>query len=117
MIQIRRNVFETNSSSTHSLTLCSKTDYDKWAAGEVLLCEHYKIKKNFVTWEEALELCKEYDSDLESIGLEDTEILRDHELYTFDDYWEYHGEYYETFDVDYKQGDEEVVAFGYYGYN
>lgn len=29
-IQIRRNVFETNSSSVHSITMCSKDDFEKW---------------------------------------------------------------------------------------
>ena len=32
--QIRRGVFETNSSSVHSLTMCSGDEYDKWAKGE-----------------------------------------------------------------------------------
>lgn len=30
MRQIRHNVFETNSSSTHSLTICSKSEYENW---------------------------------------------------------------------------------------
>lgn len=30
MRQIRNNVFETNSSSTHSLTICSKSEYERW---------------------------------------------------------------------------------------
>lgn len=28
--QIRRGVFETNSSSCHSLTMCSEKEYEKW---------------------------------------------------------------------------------------
>jgi len=31
--QIRRSVFETNSSSTHSITMCSNTDFEKWENG------------------------------------------------------------------------------------
>ena len=34
--QIRRGVFETNSSSTHSITLMMKKDYDRWQKGEDL---------------------------------------------------------------------------------
>jgi hypothetical protein len=34
MIQIRHNVFETNSSSTHSLTVCSDEEYTGWKVGE-----------------------------------------------------------------------------------
>ena len=34
--QIRRGVFETNSSSVHSLTMCSGEEYKKWENGEIL---------------------------------------------------------------------------------
>lgn len=34
--QIRRGVFETNSSSVHSLTMCTSSDYDKWKNGELV---------------------------------------------------------------------------------
>ena len=33
--QIRRGVFETNSSSVHSITMCMKSDYDRWVNGEL----------------------------------------------------------------------------------
>lgn len=35
--QVRREVFETNSSSTHSITMCMKSDYDRWNNGEIFL--------------------------------------------------------------------------------
>ena len=62
--QIRKGVFETNSSSTHSLTMCLKSDYDKWANGELLLYtgwgygypEDYRPKENyFYTKEQVIE--------------------------------------------------------------
>ena len=31
MIQLRNNIFETNSSSTHSVGISPKSDYDRWA--------------------------------------------------------------------------------------
>ena len=34
--QIRRGVYETNSSSTHSLTMCSKEEFEQWKNGELL---------------------------------------------------------------------------------
>ena len=37
--QIRRGVFETNSSSTHSLTMCSEEEFEAWKRGEVLFQE------------------------------------------------------------------------------
>ena len=30
IVQVRPGVFETNSSSTHSLNICTKSDYDRW---------------------------------------------------------------------------------------
>lgn len=36
-IQVRHNVFETNSSSVHSLTMCSESTYEKWKRGEIIL--------------------------------------------------------------------------------
>lgn len=36
MKQIRRNVFETNSSSTHSLIICSDKVYNDWMDGKVV---------------------------------------------------------------------------------
>ena len=57
--QIRIGVFETNSSSTHSLTMCSGDDYKKWEKGEILLNENWNIKKQFVTKEEAIQHLKE----------------------------------------------------------
>lgn len=42
MRQIRKNVFETNSSSTHSLTMCTKEEYDNWKNGKLLFDSYYK---------------------------------------------------------------------------
>ena len=36
---IRRGTFETNSSSTHSITMCSENDFDKWKNGELYYCQ------------------------------------------------------------------------------
>ena len=36
---IRRGTFETNSSSTHSITMCKESDFDKWKNGELYYCQ------------------------------------------------------------------------------
>lgn len=36
MKQIRRGVFETNSSSTHSLSICTKKDFEKFRNNELV---------------------------------------------------------------------------------
>lgn len=45
--QIRRGVFETNSSSTHSLTMCSEEEFEAWKRGEVLFQEYGE--ENFIS--------------------------------------------------------------------
>ena len=54
--QIRRGVFETNSSSTHSITMCSGEEYDKWCSGNLLF---WVGKKKFGTKEDIIEELKE----------------------------------------------------------
>lgn len=67
IFQVRQGVFETNSSSTHTLTICSKDDFDKWKHGEVFWLDNdwHKLdtNKNFVTPEELKELAKKYNEE------------------------------------------------------
>lgn len=41
MIQVRRNCFETNSSSTHCLSIMKRSWYDLWKEGTLVLSIHY----------------------------------------------------------------------------
>ena len=67
IFQVRRGVFETNSSSTHTLTICSKDDFDKWKHGEVFWLNNdwYKLdtNKDFVTPKELKELAEKYNEE------------------------------------------------------
>lgn len=38
MITIRHSTFETNSSSTHSITMCTDSDFNRWKKGELFFC-------------------------------------------------------------------------------
>ena len=97
MRQIRRNVFETNSSSTHSITICMKSEFDKWVNGELVFdrcCDRLVP----IT----LEIQKEIGED----------------YLTYDQFndWEYME--FDTFENSFTTpGGEEVVSFGYYGYD
>lgn len=127
MKQIRRGVFETNSSSVHSITMCMKPDFDKWKNGEVYLNDGWwsnnsseYAKKQFVTREEAIDIilnAKYYsylESEFNSMDSDEfEECLRENEIYTRENYG---GDYYEGFsDTFTTPNGEEVVAFGYYG--
>jgi hypothetical protein len=111
--QVRLNVFETNSSMTHSLTMCTDSEYKMWQNGELYLhrWEDYfvsakkvdnKLKKD---WEENKE---EYDS------YED--FLKENEYYTYNSFWQ--NEWLETFDEKYTTPNGEIIhAFGLYGHD
>jgi hypothetical protein len=119
MRTVRRGVFETNSSSTHSITLCSNEDYERWENGELYFSEDYNCEEQFVTKEEAVEILKgkSYNSDVNFEDEEEvSELISDSDFYTYDRYMS--SDYLETFSRSFttKSGDE-VVAFGKYGYD
>ena len=97
--QIRKGVFETNSSSTHSLTMCSNKEYEKWKSGKTL---YWGNNNKFGIREDIIEELKNarYNWNNELI----------YSCVNWDDF--------ETFEQHYvtPNGDE-VVAFGYYGYD
>lgn len=138
MLQMRKNVFETNSSSTHSITMCTKDEYDAWVNGKLLLNDGWWRKDNasefkdkkFVTREEAEDIIKKDESyngeDLSK--LTDEQLIEyvdedghwqgcDYGFYTIDNY-ESDNECLEWFDEEYTTpSGETVVAFGLYGTN
>lgn len=83
ILQIRRNVFETNSSSTHTLTICTQDEYEAFQRGELVLVsegwgdfnpDKYFGGKDFVSKEEVLERVKEVNKERKAKG-EDEELL------------------------------------------
>lgn len=120
--QIRHGVFETNSSSTHSLTICSKEEFEAWVKGELLYRKYtYREQKQFITPEEAWQ---ELESEIhryypEVDGPKHSGFLEaaaESDIYGYKEYWL--SVDLETFENSYttKSGDG-IVAFGYYGYN
>lgn len=124
MIQIRQGVFETNSSSTHSITMCSESEFKKWKKGEVYLNNGWK-GNTFVTKNEAISLAlSEWNDvyygakeDFLSMGDEDiANFLYEYfDLCTYENYW---NNYLESFENAYiTESGDKVIAFGQYGYD
>ena len=97
---IRTKVFETNSSSTHSLTLCTQEEFESWKSGNLI-----------------------YDRDWEKFISSNEADMDDEEAewryLTYDDVfdWENGKLEMETYQTSYTTpGGEKVVAFGWYGY-
>lgn len=159
---IRRKTFETNSSSTHSITICKKDEYDRFAKGELLFIKEegrfieekdvetfyrekalmnkfdvrYDRAKNTVTYKDttlsfdnwsdekktARKLLDMYTEDLVTVTEEEIESVKEEDYWAenpidYETYCEY-TECYEYFEEEYEseQGDN-IVAFGYYGYD
>ena len=133
--QIRRGVFETNISSTHSLTMCSEEEFEAWKRGEVLFQEYGE--ENFISATKLSEHDKkmaqedyeenkdDFQKDWNDLS-EDTKQkyytkyakendIIDEDAKTYDQYM--HDGDLETFVQRYtsKNGDK-IVAFGEYGY-
>lgn len=119
--QIRGSVFETNSSSTHCLCMCSGTDFDRWVKGEVL---YWKNDNKFGTREEIIEIIKKktfrdgtpwYQNTDWNNEKDVEDVLLDEEVSSYDEFFEgYSDESFEDFYT--TENGEKVVAFGYYGW-
>ena len=117
MFQLRSNIFETNSSSVHCMTICENNeDFEKWKNGELL----YDCEKNkFCTREEAIEEIKEFYKESSCFDTTPTEdeindMLDEFEFYTYEEF----GGDMDYFEKEYttKSGDT-ITIFGYYGYD
>lgn len=121
MKTIRQGCFETNSSSTHSLTMCMESDYKKWKNGEMYwnrwndeLVSKETVEEEFL--KENTGVSKEdpdFKDKLEEYLNDDDKIY-----YTYEEFNDYDYIEYETFEDTFEtpQG-EKVVSFGYYGGN
>lgn len=120
MKQVRRGLFETNSSSVHSLVIVPKEDYKAWENGELVID---KYDEELITFKELEELYRNecnltYKNNYNSCE----ECFKKNGCCEWDDYRikSFNGYYddldYESFERNYttKSGDE-IVAFGYYG--
>ena len=93
---IRNSVFETNSSSTHSLTIASKEEYDAWKNGQTL----------FNKWDNKFIPAREFTEE-EKEGI-DREIVTYQEFFGMDNF--------ETYQEDYTaESGDQMVVFGFYG--
>ena len=129
MINIRTGVWETNSSSVHSLIMTDNATYRKLENGELLIGGYEAgFKEEFIPYEKAYEALQErfkeypemyaeYDiTDLDDCPRDRVEEIMGYEgiAYTLETY----GEEFEKFEDSYTTPKgEKVVAFGYYGHD
>lgn len=101
MLQIRRGVFETNSSSTHSLSICTAAEFQMFIDGHLM---YDSYRDEFV------------DSTKVGLNVMDIDNISDDYRYlTYDEFWsqddvESYSHHFRT-----PSGDD-MVAFGVYGW-
>lgn len=133
--QIRRGVYETNSSSCHSLTMCSEEEFNRWKDGELLFdtWEEVFVSANILTKDQKEEAAEDYElnkdeyakdwNDLSDNAKEKyytsyakrRNLIKDH----YNNYQEYMYEgYLESYEKHYTTSNgEKIVAFGQYGHD
>jgi hypothetical protein len=103
--------------------MCSGEEYEKWKNGKVLF---WKWADKFVVKDDIIEELKNaryrYNNELKypDVNWEDedevNDILSDEGIKTYEEFFDNY--YFETFKDSYKTPNgEDVVAFGYYGYD
>ena len=143
MINIRIKTFETNSSSTHSINICTLEEWDAWKEGK-LLYNPYELEfiDNYLLSEDAKnaklkeyyeqQVKKDYYKDFQDLtpdekrklmsqavsgGFIFTDPSENDDYYTYTAYWERRKDDLEGYTEFYtsKHGDK-IVIFGEYGY-
>lgn len=128
ILQVRQGVFETNSSSTHTLTICTKEDYEDWEHGDKFWLDNdwgkLQTNKSFVTPEELEELTEKYNEEEQKridAGDEYAKVLdmdkvlnerRDYDSWN-DSYWDTERSSLEAYTIDdwyARNGDLETYA-------
>lgn len=124
-IQIRQGVFETNSSSTHSVAVCLSTEWDAFGRGELWISPY---SGKMLPRDEA----EKFNEELISKHLERSQswshsytredIIEDYRTDLYMSYQDYYAwaetTYYEFFDMgDKLSNGVGVVTYGYYGHD
>ena len=126
MIKIRRNVFETNSSSTHSLIICSEKEFNDFKKGDICVDDfgHFITKAEYL--QQLLEYINKHQKEGDSISELTPELIEKYErafcmiegVYSYDTYFSIKEEHLETYAEDYTtEKGEKIVVFGAYGFD
>lgn len=121
MRQIRAGVFETNSSSTHSITICTQDEYNKWRKGDFVW---NRYSEELMSVDDMFEkmVGRKYSCVNELKELKETDYekfldeIKEHGYLTYENYCE--RDWLEGYMNEYETpGGEHIVVFGEYGYD
>ena len=126
MIQVRNGVFETNSSSTHSMVICPNSEFDKWKSGGLWLDTGWyesNVDSQFLTKEQAIRLAENSDFppevNLREVSNDDLDwhLAYDYGVYSYEKYFDVNDSL-ECYEEPYTtQHGDDIMVFGFYGYD
>lgn len=121
---VRKGVFETNSSSTHSMIMCTGEEYQKFEDGEMLV---NMMDEELFSYDDITDFIMSYDYYKDQftksgIDIKDKKAVLKWAAKNIDDLQDvdtfYDNEYLDTFSQSFTtENGEKVVAFGRYGYD
>ena len=121
---VRKGVFETNSSSTHSMIMCTGEEYQKFEDGEMLV---NMTDEELFSYDDITDFIMSYDYYKDQftksgIDIKDKKAVLKWAAKNIDDLQDvdtfYDNEYLDTFGQSFTtENGEKVVAFGRYGYD
>ena len=117
MIKIRRNVFETNSSMTHSLVLMSPDEYNEWKLGQLYIHRWFG-KKTMMTYDDVVKELRAKGRYIDHLNIDEINELAlcDLDMVCLQS-WLGDTAYLEHFHTNQMVGNQLVHAFGYYGHD
>ena len=112
MKTIRKGVFETNSSSTHSICICTDEELKAWQDDEI---RYDSWKEEFISTQEIINSVKEENPELTDSEIE--EFMEDN----ISEFPKSYGNWGDEYEIDHntyttKSGDK-INILCYYGYN
>lgn len=117
MIKIRRNVFETNSSMTHSLVLMSPDEYNEWELGQLYIHRWFGTEKT-MTYDDVVKELRANGRYVDCLDIDEINelALRDLDMVCIQSWVDDTSDFYHFHETE-RIGDQLVHAFGYYGHD
>lgn len=119
MIKVRCGVFETNSSSVHSMIMCNDKEYKKLDNRELFI---HPWNESLMTFDEVVSRyykdCSRYEAEQfkQMPREEQIKVIEECDIAYSLEGWLHRHEYCESFEQTYQTGSGEIIhAVGYYG--
>lgn len=119
-IKIRSSVFETNSSSVHSMIMVNEEEYGQLECGEYYINQYGDSSKGKIVYVDDIinEIKQDSDVDINSMDENELEdLIEEYGYKSFDRFYEDNNDYETFFEIYTTKSGERVYAIGYYGYD